>query len=125
MDFYIYLGGIVGLFLLLFAFLLNVMRKIERNGYAYDGMNFVGAILLAVYAFFANIYLFFVLEVVWAASALFFIFERARHGRVKKVVGWDEIGEWRDLRTVTASKPKKRTVKRKKREEEPMMPWFQ
>ena len=128
MDIYIYAMGVVGLVLLLLAFVLNVLKKIERNGYAYDGMNFIGAVLLAVYALFAQIWLFFILEAVWAAAALLFIFERSTHRRIRGIAGWDSIGETRDLRTISAArKPKKKVVKRKKKKEkeEPVLPWFQ
>ena len=65
--------GIIGLALLLIAFVLNLLKKISQNSKTYNLINFIGAGLLAYYSYTLNNAIFFILEFVWAAFALYFL----------------------------------------------------
>lgn len=65
--------GIIGLFLLLLAFVLNLLKKINQNSKIYNLINFVGASLLTYYSYTLNNAIFFILELVWAVFALYFL----------------------------------------------------
>ncbi len=62
--------GSLGVGLLLLAFVLNVLKRIDENGSAYLVMNTVGAGLSCYYAWVSGIIPFVVLEGVWAGAAL-------------------------------------------------------
>jgi hypothetical protein len=66
----IQLLGIFGVVLLLAAFILNLLRRIDESSSIYLWMNIVGAAMSAVYAFYLRAYPFVVLESVWGISAL-------------------------------------------------------
>ena len=61
--------GSVGVALLLAAFLLNVMRLMSAEGYAYAGLNFAGAALACYSSWLIAFMPFVVLEGVWALVA--------------------------------------------------------
>lgn len=65
--------GIIGLILLLIAFVLNLLKKISQNSKTYNLINFIGAGLLTYYSYTLNNAIFFILELVWAAFALYFL----------------------------------------------------
>jgi len=65
--------GIIGLFLLLLAFVLNLLKKINQNSKIYNLINFVGAGLLTYYSYTLNNAIFFILELIWAVFALYFL----------------------------------------------------
>ena len=63
--------GTAGVSLLLISFVLNLMGKLSEQGAVYLGLNFIGALLAACYAWAGRAYPFLVLEAVWAGVALF------------------------------------------------------
>jgi hypothetical protein len=62
--------GVIGVGLLLLAFVLNLTRKIEERSPLYLGMNATGAALAAWYAWAGGVLPFVVLELVWCGAAL-------------------------------------------------------
>ena len=67
------LFGTVGLTLLLVTFILNIVKKIKRNSKIYNSLNFLGAGLLVYYSYTLNSIIFFILELIWALVALYFL----------------------------------------------------
>ena len=67
------LFGTVGLILLLVTFILNIAKKIKRNSKIYNSLNFLGAGLLVYYSYTINSRIFFILELIWALVALYFL----------------------------------------------------
>ena len=61
--------GIIGMVLVLTAYTLNQLGKLDDEHVVYDGMNFLGALLLMVYAFAIEGWPFFMLNAVWGAVA--------------------------------------------------------
>ena len=62
--------GSIGVFILLLAFILNILNKISREGLIYILMNIVGA-ALACYASYLIVYIpFIVLEGAWTLVSL-------------------------------------------------------
>ena len=62
--------GIVGVGLLLLAFVLNLARRIGERSRAYLVMNAVGAAMAAWYAWVGEVIPFVILELVWCGAAL-------------------------------------------------------
>jgi len=62
--------GSVGVALLLAAFVLNLLRKLRSDAYAYMGLNLVGAGLACCSSWLIGFMPFVVLEGVWAIAAL-------------------------------------------------------
>ena len=62
--------GSVGVALLLIAFVLNLLGRVERDAPAYHVMNLLGAGLAATASWWIGFMPFVVLEVVWAGVAL-------------------------------------------------------
>lgn len=62
--------GSVGVFILLLAFALNLMRVISERSAIYLLMNFIGAGMAAWYAYAGGTIPFVILETVWALTAL-------------------------------------------------------
>jgi hypothetical protein len=69
--------GATGFLMILIAFALNAVGRMEHAGYAYGLLNVVGSIILAYYAFENKVMVFVVLEVVWATVALWVLAHRA------------------------------------------------
>ena len=61
--------GFAGVALLLIAFLLNLFKWMRSDGYAYTGLNFVGASLACYSSYLIGFMPFVVLEGVWAVVA--------------------------------------------------------
>lgn len=61
--------GITGMALLLLAFVLNLFKKLEEGSPKYVTLNFVGGMLMALYAYLIVSMPFFVLNAVWGISA--------------------------------------------------------
>lgn len=61
--------GIIGMSLLLGAFVLNLFKKMEPGATEYIALNFVGGGLMAVYAYMIDSLPFLVLNLVWGLSA--------------------------------------------------------
>ncbi|MDO8464447.1 MAG: hypothetical protein Q7S46_04225 [Gallionella sp.] len=62
--------GTVGATIILISFILNEIHKLDSESFIYDLSNFVGAILLALYAYILSSIPFLILNVVWALVAL-------------------------------------------------------
>ena len=61
--------GSVGVGLLLVAFTLNLLKKLSESSPLYLGMNVLGALLAAWYAYDGRLIPFIVLELVWGTTA--------------------------------------------------------
>jgi hypothetical protein len=57
--------GFIGALVLMVGFLMNQIGRWETNDFEYDFINFIGAILLAIYAWQIGSYPFLILFVVW------------------------------------------------------------
>jgi hypothetical protein len=79
MSFLLDAFGAVGFILLLVAFFLNLSKKIIRNTFIYNGLNFVGSAILLYYAYQIGSMFFVVLEAVWAIISLAFLFRKTHH----------------------------------------------
>ena len=66
--------GSLGVFLLLLAFALNLMRVISERTAIYLLLNFSGALMAAFYAYEGGMIPFVILEMVWALTALIRLF---------------------------------------------------
>jgi hypothetical protein len=62
--------GICGTTIILLAFILNQLQKLDENDIRYDILNFIGAALLVWYAYLLSSYPFLVLNSVWAIVSL-------------------------------------------------------
>jgi hypothetical protein len=62
--------GSAGVFILLVAFLLNLLNRISQNGYAYVTMNLVGAALAGLASVMIHYTPFVILEAVWVIVSL-------------------------------------------------------
>jgi len=61
--------GFAGVALLLLAFLLNLLKLMRSDGYAYGALNCVGAALACYSSYLISFMPFVVLEGVWALAA--------------------------------------------------------
>ena len=68
-DIYL-LIGIIGAVLIVVVFLLNQIKVIDRDDLSYDLSNFIGAVLLIIYAWSLRSYPFIVINIVWAGISL-------------------------------------------------------
>ena len=59
--------GTIGAFLLLLAFTMNQLRKWGQQDLIYDLTNFIGALILVIYAMLLESWPFAILNLVWAA----------------------------------------------------------
>ena len=57
--------GVCGATIILIAFILNELNKLSSNDFIYDFLNFVGSLLLVIYAYLLWSIPFFVLNMVW------------------------------------------------------------
>lgn len=71
--------GAFGFVLLLAAFFLNLSKKIVRNTFVYNGLNFVGSMILLYYAYQIGSMVFVFLETAWAIISLVFLFKKTHH----------------------------------------------
>ena len=65
--------GVFGLLMILAAFAANEFGFVKIKSYTYNTLNLLGAVFLGVYAFVLKNMVFVVLEIIWAAIALYFI----------------------------------------------------
>ncbi len=66
--------GFAGVTILLVAFLLNLLKKITENSYAYLGMNAFGAALTCLASIMINYVPFIILEAIWTLVSLVSMF---------------------------------------------------
>ncbi len=64
------LVGLAGMFIILFAFIMNQIHKWKDDFLIYDGFNVFGSLLLIVYAVLINSYPFLILNGVWFAVSI-------------------------------------------------------
>ncbi|MFA6269064.1 MAG: hypothetical protein WCW13_03060 [archaeon] len=83
MDFFIDGFGVIGLVILLVAFILNVRKRTRHRVFLYNSLQFVGASILCLYAFVTNSMVFTILEGVWALIAVYFIYEFSYEEKLK------------------------------------------
>jgi hypothetical protein len=62
--------GTMGVSILLLAFALNILKKLESASLLYLFLNLVGALLAGISSYLISFYPFVVLESVWAISSL-------------------------------------------------------
>ena len=62
--------GTLGVSILLLAFALNLLKKVEANSKWYLFMNMLGAMFAGISAYLINFWPFVVLEGVWAITSL-------------------------------------------------------
>lgn len=85
MELFTNIIGVMGLLILLVAFIFNVRKKTRYRLKLYYLMQLIGAGLLFVYAYLTNSQIFFVLEGVWAIVAIYFLYENFFPTKSKKV----------------------------------------
>lgn len=64
------LVGAIGAVVLLIAFVLEEIHKLSDESIVYDALNFIGAALLAVYAYLLQSIPFLILNTIWSLVAL-------------------------------------------------------
>lgn len=62
--------GIVGMGLILLAFLMEQLGKWKNSFFIYDSVNFVGALLMVIYAYSIKSWPFLILNIVWMLFSL-------------------------------------------------------
>ena len=67
----------IGVALLLAAFLLNLLKRMSADGYAYSALNLVGAGLACYSSYLIDFVPFVVLEGVWTIAAAFALGRKA------------------------------------------------
>lgn len=63
--------GLLGAFIQLVAFVLNLLGRISHNSFSYISANAFGCVFTSYYALMTNALPFLVLEVVWGAFAFY------------------------------------------------------
>jgi hypothetical protein len=69
--------GTFGVALLLAAFVLNLLKRMSAEGYAYCLLNLIGAALVCFSSYLIDFVPFVVLEGVWTLAALYALARRA------------------------------------------------
>lgn len=62
--------GVIGSFCILLAFTMNQIHRWKDDDMVYDGVNFLGAVLLLIYSLLLKSYPFVALNLVWAGISL-------------------------------------------------------
>jgi hypothetical protein len=70
--------GFIGVFILLVAFLLNLLGKLTQQSYGYLILNFIGAGLACLASVLINYLPFVILEGVWALVSLIGLLRKTR-----------------------------------------------
>jgi len=71
--------GSFGFLMILIAFFLNLSKKIIRNTFAYNGLNFAGSMVMGYYAYAINSMLFVAFQLIWASISLYFLLKKTHH----------------------------------------------
>lgn len=79
-----YLAGIAGLIIVLVAFVMEQTGRWQEDDLLYDGANFLGSLLLVIYAILGNAVPFIVLNVVWGGYSLYDVILDLRKEYAKK-----------------------------------------
>ena len=69
------LFGVLGLVVLLIGFVITTHRQTKMGKLTYDALNFVGAIILCIYAIVSGATIFIALEAIWAIIAIYFVYK--------------------------------------------------
>ena len=77
MDTFLLLG-ILGMICILFGFIMNNIGKWKNDDLIYDIINFLGSVLLIIYAWTGRAYPFLILNTIWALFSLRDIFKDAK-----------------------------------------------
>lgn len=67
--------GAIGLILLLAAFVINHYKFIPRRTFIFNGLNFIGSGILAIYAYYIGSDVFLVLESIWVIISAYFLLD--------------------------------------------------
>lgn len=76
--------GVIGMILILVAFIGDLFKKITEDFIVYNLMNIAGALALTYYAYALNSWPFLILELIWAIFAgykLFLIYKNKTAGK--------------------------------------------
>lgn len=73
--------GIIGMSLILVGFLLNQLKIWSQDSVVYDLVNFIGSILLLLYALYGGAWPFVVLNGVWALYSGYDVFRAIVEGK--------------------------------------------
>lgn len=65
--------GLIGLILVLFAFVLENTGKLHKKHYVYNWLNLVGSVFLIVYAIILSSWIFVILNTAWVLFAAYFL----------------------------------------------------
>jgi hypothetical protein len=68
--------GVIGVSILLIAFLLNLMNKISANGIVYITLNLVGAGIACIASIMLNYVPFIVLEAAWTIVSMYSLIKK-------------------------------------------------
>ena len=93
--------GMLGLGILLLAFILNHGKHKKRFTFTYNSLNFIGSLMLVYYAYTINSIVFIILNITWAVIALYFIAKKIKNrGRMTSWEGFTGDNDLQsDIRT--------------------------
>jgi uncharacterized membrane protein YdcZ (DUF606 family) len=80
--------GTLGALIVLIAFIMNQIRKWKDDYLIYDISNFIGSLLLVIYALILSSYPFLVLNSVWSAISLRDVFADLKKDKEEKRKGF-------------------------------------
>jgi len=63
--------GLIGMFLLLVSFILNLFRNFSPNSKIYLLLNVLGAGFLSYYSYISNAFIFLILNILWTLISLY------------------------------------------------------
>lgn len=107
--------GIIGMVLVLIAYILNQLGKMDDEDVLYDVLNFVGALLLLVYALSIEGWPFLILNLIWGTVAGYDLYKRFRPKEKPVAVQAEAKAE----APAAGEKPKEEKPKEEKVEPEP------
>lgn len=93
-----FLIGMLGITCVVSALFMNWIKKIKRFSIEFNGLNFIGSILLAYYSLNAQDYIFLTLSIIWIVIASHFLIKKIVFGRdmTESVSDMDvEESKWR------------------------------
>lgn len=73
MDF-VFIFGVIGTLLLLFAFIMNQIHRWKNDYLIYDLVNFIGSVFLVIYAIILPSFPLLILFLVWASMSVYDVF---------------------------------------------------
>lgn len=77
--------GAIGLILLLSAFIINHYKGIPRRTFIFNGMNFIGSGILAIYAYYIGSNVFMILNAIWVVISGYYVLDIYHKRHIKKV----------------------------------------